>query len=235
MPCRIWAVRQIYGQHYGTGNTPTSYPSADNTRQQDDHHHEVRFREGEASTRERRLAVKKEARSSRRCPGRDETRRDETYRRRDDDNRMTIITRRISRTTKGATAGCFEALRLAAAAAAQTIPPPLRARPRPPAATSAPRGLTYHLMIRAKACAPRATAPPTVAASSRCCEASRLAATGAADRHRYARMGEVLGATPAPAQGRSAFPGEVLRATAGEVGLEEMRGDANVQLEGAID
>ena len=36
-------------------------------------------------------------------------------------------------------------------------------------------------------------------------------------------------------QGRLAFPGEVLRATAGEVGLEEMRGDANVQLEGAID
>ena len=69
--------------------------------------------------------------------GRDETRRDETYRRRDDDNRMIIITRRISRTTKGATAGCFEALRLAAAAAAQTIPPPLRAlhdrdHPRPP-------------------------------------------------------------------------------------------------------
>jgi hypothetical protein len=186
-----------------------------------DHRHEVRFREGAASTRERRLAVKKEARSSRRCPGRDETRRDETYRRRDDDNRMIIITRRISRTTKGATAGCFEALRLAAAAAAQTIPPPLRARPRPPAATSAPRGLTYHLMIRAKACAPRATAPPTVAASSRCCEASRLAATGAADRHRCARMGEVLGATHAPAQGRLAFPGEVLRATAGEVGLEE--------------
>ena len=46
---------------------------------------------------------------------------------------------------------------------------------------------------------------------------------------------QVLGATPAPAQGRLAFPGEVLRATAGEVGLEEMRGDANVQLEGAID
>ena len=36
-------------------------------------------------------------------------------------------------------------------------------------------------------------------------------------------------------QGRLAFPGEVLRATAGEVGLEEMRGDANVQLKGAID